>query len=65
MKRLRDLLERMRDVVESSRGLLKKDMEYLTFSLNVMTEASAAPGYGTPDAPDRATQGRKLFDQSI
>ncbi len=65
MKRLRDLLEKMRRVVESSRSLLKKDMEYLTFSLNVMTEASAAPGYGTPDAPEQATQGRKLFDQSI
>lgn len=65
MKRLRGLLERMRGVVESSRGLLKKDMEYLTFSLNVMTAASAAPGYGTPDAPEQATQGRKLFDQSI
>ena len=40
-------------------------MDYLTFSLNVMTAASAAPGYGTPDAPEQATQGRKLFDQSI
>ena len=65
MKRLGDLLEKMQSVVESSRSLLKKDMEYLTFSLNVMTEASAAPGYGTPDAPEQATQGRKLFDQSI
>ena len=65
MKRLRDLLEKMRGVVESSRSLLKKDMEYLTFSLNVMTAASAAPAYGTPDAPEQATQGRKLFDQSI
>ena len=65
MKRLGDLLEKMRGVVESSRGLLKKDMEYLNFSLNVMTAASAAPAYGTPDAPEQATQGRKLFDQSI
>ena len=65
MKRLKDLLEKMRGVVESSRILLKKDMDYLTFSLNVMTAASAAPGYGTPDAPEQATQGRKLFDQSI
>ena len=65
MKRLGDLLEKMRGVVESSRGLLKKDMEYLTFSLNVMTAASASPAYGTPDAPEQATQGRKLFDQSI
>ncbi len=65
MKRLGDLLEKMRGVVESSRSLLKKDMEYLNFSLNVMTAASAAPAYGTPDAPEQATQGRKLFDQSI
>lgn len=65
MKRLGDLLEKMQDVVESSKTLLKKDMDYLNFSLNVMTAASAAPGYGTPDAPEQATQGRKLFDQSI
>ena len=65
MKRLSDLLEKMQDVVESSKTLLKKDMDYLNFSLNVMTAASAAPGYGTPDAPEQATQGRKLFDQSI
>ena len=65
MKRLRDLLEKMRAVVESSRSLLKHDMDYLTFSLNVMTAASAAPGYGTPEAPERATQGKKLFDQSV
>ena len=62
---LGDLLEKMQDVVESSKTLLKKDMDYLNFSLNVMTAASAAPGYGTPDAPEQATQGRKLFDQSI
>ena len=65
MKRLGDLLEKMQSVVESSRSLLKKDMDYLNFSLNVMTAASAAPAYGTPDAPEQATQGRKLFDQSI
>ena len=65
MKRLGDLLEKMQSVVESSRSLLKKDMDYLNFSLNVMTAASASPAYGTPDAPEQATQGRKLFDQSI
>ena len=65
MKRLQDLLEKMRGVVESSRALLKKDMDYLTFSLNVMTAASTAPAYGAPDAPEQATQGKKLFDQSI
>ena len=65
MKRLGDLLGKMRGIVESSRSLLKHDMDYLTFSLNVMTAASAAPAYRTPDAPEQATQGRKLFDQSI
>ena len=65
MKRLGDLLGKMRGIVESSRSLLKHDMDYLTFSLNVMTAASAAPGYGTPDAPEKATQGKKLFDQSV
>ena len=65
MKRLTDLIEKTRSVVESSRGLLAHDMDYLNFNLNVMTAASAAPAYGTPDAPEQATQGRKLFDQSI
>ena len=65
MKRLDDLLKKLRNIVGTSRGLLAHGMEYLTFSLNVMTAASAAPGYGTPDAPAAATQGRKLFDQSV
>ncbi len=65
MKRLADLLTKMRDVVETSRGLLKRDMDYLNFSLNVMTAASASPAYGAGEAPEQATQGRKLFDQSI
>ena len=65
MKRLSDLLATLRGVVGSSRDLLAHDMDYLTFSLNVMTAASAAPAYGTPDAPEQATQGKKLFDQSI
>ena len=65
MNRLGELLKKIRNIVGTSRGLLAHDMDYLTFSLNVMTAASAAPGYGTPDAPAAATQGRKLFDQSI
>ena len=65
MKRLSDLLAKLRDVTESSRGLLQRDMDYLTFSLNVMTAASASPAYGTADTPKQATQGKKLFDQSV
>lgn len=65
LNRLESLLKKMKDLVGTSHLLLTHDMEYLTFSLNVMTAASAAPAYGTPDAPAAATQGRKLFDQSI
>ena len=65
MKRLADLLEKTRSIVALSRNLLSHDMDYLSFNLNVMAAASAAPGYGTPDAPASATQGRKLFDQSV
>ena len=65
MKRLEELMEKLKNLVETNRRLLAHDMEYLTFNLNVMTAASAAPGYGTPDAPASATQGRKLFDESI
>lgn len=65
MKRLEELTEKLKAVIDTNQRLLAHDMSYLTFNLNVMTAASAAPGYGTPDAPEQATQGRKLFDQSI
>ncbi len=65
LNRLDGLLTKMKELVGTSHRLLEHDMEYLTFSLNVMTAASAAPAYGTPEAPTAATQGRKLFDQSI
>ena len=57
--------ERLRQIVATSKDLLAHNAEYLTFSLNVLAEASAAPGYGTPDAQAAATQGRKLFDESV
>ena len=62
---LREMSERLRGIVATSKELLAHDAEYLTFSLNVLAEASAAPGYGTPDAQAAATQGRKLFDESV
>ncbi len=65
LNRLSGLLKKLKTVVGTSHELLTRDMNYLEFNLNVMTAASAAPGYGTPDAPMKATQGRKLFDESI
>ena len=65
MNRLGGLLDKLRALADTNRDLLARDMDYLAFSLNVMTAASAAPGYGTPDTPAQGTQGRKLFDQSI
>lgn len=65
MDSLDRLLKELRETVGASRELLARDMDYLAFTLNVMTEASAGAGYGTPEAPVPATQGRKLFDQSI
>lgn len=62
LEQIRMLFEKLRLIAATSKSLLKHDAEYLTFSLNVMAEASAAPGYGTQDT---ATQGRKLFDESI
>ncbi len=66
MQRLNSLLQKLKDVGEASHGLLNHAMEYLTFSLNVMTAAAASPAYGTPDAPQQSTtQGRKLLDTSV
>ena len=59
------LAERLRQANAVSRTLLEKDGAYLGFSLNVMTEAQAGPGYDAPEEPARAVQGRKLFDQSV
>ncbi len=56
---------RLGALLEASRGLLSRGAGYLTFSLNVLAAASAAPGYGTPEEPAPALQGRKLFDQSV
>lgn len=65
LDRLQALIERLRQANAVSRTLLEKDGAYLGFSLNVMTEAQAGPGYDAPEEPARAVQGRKLFDQSV
>ena len=65
LQRLQALIERLRQVNDTSRILLEKDRAYLGFSLNVMAEAQAGPGYDAPEDPTRAVQGRKLFDQSV
>lgn len=65
LQRLQALTERLRQVNDVSRTLLEKDHAYLGFSLNVMAEAQAGPGYDAPEDPARAVQGRKLFDQSV
>ncbi|WP_462331686.1 flagellar export chaperone FlgN [Schwartzia sp. (in: firmicutes)] len=63
--RLTELLEKIRKIGSGSRLLLKNDMEYLTFSLNVMTQSQAGPGYDDTEQPDAAIQGKKLFDRSV
>ena len=65
LRRLCTLAERLREDNDVSRILLEKEYAYLRFSLNVMAEAQAGPGYDAPEEPVRAVQGRKLFDQSV
>lgn len=65
LRRLCALAERLREDNDVSRILLEKEYAYLRFSLNVMAEAQAGPGYDAPEEPVRAVQGRKLFDQLV
>lgn len=65
LDRLNELAASLRETNGISRTLLEKDRAWLGFGLNVMTEAQAGPGYDAPEEPDRAVQGRKLFDQSV
>ncbi len=65
LRLLQGLTVRLQEANAISRTLLEKDGAYLGFSLNVMTEAQAGPGYEAPEEPARAVQGRKLFDQSV
>lgn len=65
ISRLAELLDKLRGMSSGSRKLLKNDMEYLTFNLNVMTQAQAGPGYEESDKPDASIQGKKLFDRSV
>ena len=66
MNRMTELFQRIRNIGSANKLLLKNDMEYLTFSLNVMTQSQAGPGYDDTESPDKAAiQGKKLFDRSV
>ena len=65
IKMLREISGKIAEIREISAKLLARDTDYLAFSLNVMTAASAAPGYGASEAQSAGTQGRKLFDTSV
>ncbi|MBQ7515025.1 MAG: flagellar export chaperone FlgN [Schwartzia sp.] len=67
-KLLQELDKALRDLKQvnfTSQSLLARDMDYLSFNINVMTQAQAGPGYAAPEAAPKAVQGRKLFDQSV
>lgn len=66
LARMTELFQKVRNIGSANRLLLKNGMEYLTFSLNVMTQSQAGPGYDDTESPDKtAIQGKKLFDKSV
>ncbi len=67
-KLLKDVDETLRELKRlcfTNQSLLERDMDYLNFNINVMTQAQAGPGYAAPEQAPKAVQGRKLFDQSV
>lgn len=65
LEQIQTRLDGLRQTSRTNQALLDKEMEYLSFSLNVMTQAQAGPGYDAPKESEKAIQRRKLFDQSI
>lgn len=65
LARISELLNNLKTTSIISRELLQRNMQYLSYSLNVMTQAQAGTTYQAPDAPAQAVEARKLFDQSV
>ncbi|MBQ9365676.1 MAG: flagellar export chaperone FlgN [Schwartzia sp.] len=65
LARLNELLGKIRRTSFVSQSLLSRDVEYLNFNLNVMTQSATGPGYEGKDASPSTIQGRKLFDKSV
>ena len=62
LARLNELLGVLRKSGDVNKELLKRDTNYPNFNINVLTQATARPGY---DEPETSIQGRKLFDESV
>ena len=65
LARIAELLQNLKTTTTISKELLQRNMQYLSYSLNVMTQAQAGTTYQAPDAPRQAVEARKLFDQSV
>lgn len=65
LARITELLTNLKTTSIISKELLQRNMQYLSYSLNVMTQAQAGTTYQAPDAPRQAVEARKLFDQSV
>jgi len=65
LQRIAELLKNIKTTSIISKELLQRNMQYLSYSLNVMTQAQAGTTYGAPDAPAQAVEAKKLFDQSV
>ncbi len=65
LKSLDESFQRLKQLSFTSQSLLARDLDYLSFNINVMTQAQAGPGYAGPEQAPKAVQGRKLFDQSV
>lgn len=61
LQRLAELLLELRQVADENKTLLRRNEDYLEYSLNVLAQVQAGPSYGD----DRNIQNVKLLDASV
>lgn len=66
LTKLSGIIKELQLTSMNSRALLQRNMQYVEFSINVMTQASAGTTYTPPGGADsNTTHAKKMFDQSV
>lgn len=66
LEKLQQQLRHLQQVNGQSQLLLQRNMQYIEYSVNVMTQVSAGTTYTSPkDAEPQLMRGTKMFDKSV
>ena len=66
MTKLSSTIHKIQQISLNSRSLLQRNLQYIDFSVNVMTQASAGTTYTAPGSmPPETLRAKKMFDQSV